>query len=109
MKNNQSGILFVELLMYIFIVAIFSVVAVPRVVYTAKRLATKDEMNKVIGMLQLYEQENNALPTNLSQLQPVYFSSNLYLKDAWNVNYTYNRTTRQLCSTNVDVGCKIFD
>lgn len=108
MKNNQSGILFIELLMYILVVALFAAVAVPRVIYTTQRFATKDEMNKIVGMIQLSEIENEVLPANLAALKPMYFSDDTYKKDAWHNNYTYNKVLRQLCSTNVDVGCKGF-
>lgn len=108
MKNNQSGILFVELLMYIFVVSIFAAVAMPRLVYTSKRMATKAEMTRVVGMIQLYEVEKEVLPNTLSNLRPLYFSDDSYKKDAWTNLYTYDKPTRKLCSTNVDVGCMDF-
>lgn len=109
MKHNQSGILFVELLMYMLIVAVFAVIAVPRTVYTAKRQATKAEMGRVIGVLQLYEQENETLPNNINTLKPLYFADDDYKKDSWGNNYTYSKANRQLCSTNTDIGCITFD
>ena len=108
MKKNQSGILFIELLMYILVVAIFSIVAMPRIVYTTKRLATKSEMARVVGMIQLYEVENDHLPLSLNNLRPLYFSDDKYKKDFWLNPYTYTVVTRKLCSTNIDVGCLDF-
>lgn len=108
MKNNESGILFVELLMYLLIVAVFAAIAVPRTMEITRRLATKEEMGRVVTMIQLYEVENEALPNNLNALKPGYFSDDSYKKDQWYNNYTYSKPLRQLCSTNVDVGCKDF-
>lgn len=108
MKNNQSGILLVELLMYILIVGILAAIGVPKVVEITKRQATRQEMSYLVSAIQLYEADKDVLPSSLSSLKPEYYADDKYKKDAWLVAYTYDKILRKLCSTNTYVGCKDF-
>lgn len=97
-----------DILAYLVFTGIMGAVAVPKFIDSAKRTATKAEMNTVIGVLQMYEIEHEATPSSLSNLKPEYFATDAYKKDAWSNAYTYDKTTRKLCSTNAAIGCMEF-
>jgi len=93
---------------YLIFFSIMGAVAVPKTLETTRRVATKTEMSTIVGVLQLYEIEHESVASSLSVLEPKYFATDAYKKDAWSNSYTYDKTLRKLCSTNAAVGCMEF-
>jgi hypothetical protein len=88
-----------DLLIAYTIALMITVNTVTATLSSMQQRVTKVEMSGIVQQILLYEGENDTPPATLQDLAP-YIQGGGYKKDAWGTAYTYDDSTRELCSVN---------
>lgn len=104
MRNNH-GYSLIEFMMVLVLGLGVLGYAVPKLTDIVKRQNTVKELQLLSYTLLVYEDTYNKIPNNLNDndLEAMYPDES-YKKDAWGDNYTYSKSARTICTSNIQVG-----